>query len=589
MISFKKIIFPLLVLLLAFSACKKDEITDDTVIINPPATVFVSGSISGVVMDANHQPLAGASISVASSNVVSDENGVFLFRDIQLADRGALVTAEKDGYFYSAKFVRPTLNKMSFTKFKLTEKVLSGSFESTTGGTISTNGDATVSLPANGIKLENGGAYNGAVNVYAIWIDPTGEDLYLEMPGDLRGMNTTDEQVQLTSFGMIGVELEGNSGQALNLADGQTATIEMPIPSTLLGNAPATIPLWHFDESSGIWVEEGEATLQGNKYVGTVGHFSFWNCDIPNDFIDLTGSVINEGGGIQNVLVQITDNTSGSSGYGYTNQDGIFNGFVPNDVSLTITINDVCGNELYTAEIGPFSADVTLDPIVINNTNTTNITVSGSLEDCDMAAVTNGYVKMEYDGAYSIIPLNNDGTFSGTNNICSATDVTLTGFDLTEFKQSLAQSYDVSGTTTLDAGAISVCDDIEEYFVSNIGSESVTFFNINVQTTAGTNDITVTAQDSANSMNGYILITVLDATAINTAYTPSSIQGVIGDFTTNFADCTDAECDDMTAAFQSLNYTNAGDVLQGNYEGTMYNQITQTVHDISGSFRVIKD
>ncbi len=244
MISFKKLILPLVVLLLAFSSCKKDEITDETVIINPPATVFVSGSISGVVLDANHQPLLGANVSVGSSTVISDENGVFIFRDIQLADRGALVTAEKEGYFYNAKFVRPTLNKMSFTKFKLTEKALSGSFESTLGGTITTNGNAKVSLPANGIKMENGGAYNGEVNVYATWIDPTGEDLYLEMPGDLRGMNTTEEQVQLTSYGMIGVELEDNSGQALNLADGQTATIEMPIPNTLLGNAYGSSNQW---------------------------------------------------------------------------------------------------------------------------------------------------------------------------------------------------------------------------------------------------------------------------------------------------------------------------------------------------------
>lgn len=588
--NLKKLILPLLVVLLAFSACKKDQITDDTVVINPPATVFVNGSVSGVVMDDDHQPLSGASVSIGSNNVVSDENGVFMFRDIQMADRGALVTAEKDGYFYNAKFVKPTLNKISFTKFKLIEKALSGVFESATGGTIATNGEAKVTLPANGIKLENGGAYNGTVNVYATWIDPAGEDLFLEMPGDLRGTNTSDQQVQLTSYGMIGVELESIDGEALNLADGQTATIEMPVPNTLLGNAPATIPLWHFDESNGIWIEEGEATLQGDKYVGTVSHFSFWNCDVPNDFIDLTGSVINEGGGIQDVLVKITSSSNGSTGYGYTNEDGLFNGFVPNDETLTIAVLDDCGNEIYSAEIGPFSADATLDPIVITNANTTNITVSGLLEGCNMTTVTNGYVKMEYGAAYAIIPLNSDGSFSCTKNICGEDNITLTGYDLTEFNQSTAQDFDVTGITNLDAGVISACNnDIEEYFVSNIGNQTITFLDVVVNHDPSTNELIILSQDTINSFVGYILVGVVDATEVNTVYTPSTVQGIIGDFTTDFADCTGAACEDMTITFQSLDYTNPGDVLKGSYEGTMLNEITQEIHEVSGSFRAITD
>ncbi len=180
-----------------------------------------------------------------------------------------------------------------------------------------------------------------------------------------------------------------------------------------------------------------------------------------------------------------------------------------------------------------------------------------------MEAVTNGYIKMEYNVTYSIIPLNSDGSFSSTNNICSETDVTLTGFDLTEFKQSSPQSFDVSTVATLDAGVISACDDIDEYFISNIGSQTATYFNINAEIILASNEITVIAQDRTNSMNGYILVRVPNATEVNTAYTPSSVQGIIGDFTTDFVDCIDSACDNMTVTYQSLDYTNPGDVLQG--------------------------
>ena len=48
---------------------------------------------------------------------------------------------------------------------------------------------------------------------------------------------------------------------------------------------PATFPLYHLNETTGRWTQEGTATLQtdpatGAKYYeGTVSHFSTWNAD----------------------------------------------------------------------------------------------------------------------------------------------------------------------------------------------------------------------------------------------------------------------------------------------------------------------
>jgi photosystem II stability/assembly factor-like uncharacterized protein len=68
------------------------------------------------------------------------------------------------------------------------------------------------------------------------------------------------------------------------------------VPSSILANAPATIPLWYFDEEQGTWIEEGSATLQNGSYVGNVGHFSSWNADAPIQTSFLKGRVLCEDG-----------------------------------------------------------------------------------------------------------------------------------------------------------------------------------------------------------------------------------------------------------------------------------------------------
>ena len=91
---------------------------------------------------------------------------------------------------------------------------------------------------------------------------------------------------------MMAVELQGASGESLNIAEGSTATLTFPIPQEILGNAPAEIPLWSFNENLGLWVEESVASLQGSNYVGEVSHFSFWNCDAPFELVELSFQLV---------------------------------------------------------------------------------------------------------------------------------------------------------------------------------------------------------------------------------------------------------------------------------------------------------
>ena len=67
------------------------------------------------------------------------------------------------------------------------------------------------------------------------------------------------------------------------------------------------MPLWYFDEQKGMWVEEGVATKQGNQYVGTVNHFTDWNCDIPSEWNTvITGRILCNGAGVPDDLVRVS-------------------------------------------------------------------------------------------------------------------------------------------------------------------------------------------------------------------------------------------------------------------------------------------
>ncbi len=262
----------------------------------------VNTSIRGIVVDESKTPLSGVNVSFAGMNTATDENGWFRFNDVEVDKNRAFVKAETSGYFQGSRTFIPSENGTSLVRIMMLQKNVIGTVSASSGGELSTSSGAKVNLPANGFIDESGNAYNGIVAVSAKWLDPTHEDIAVFMPGDLLGEDAAGQEQGLESFGMMAVELTGTSGQELNLS--KNATLTFPVPASLLGAAPSTIPLWSFDEEEGIWKEEGSADLVGNEYIGQVSHFSFWNCDAPFPLVELEGLLEYEDGSpVQSSLV----------------------------------------------------------------------------------------------------------------------------------------------------------------------------------------------------------------------------------------------------------------------------------------------
>ena len=277
----------------------------------------------------------------------------------------------------------------------------------------------SVGLPANAVvnALTNA-AYNGQVNVAAQWISPLSNDMVKIMPGDLRGITKNNALKLLNTYGMAAVELSGTAGQLLQLAPGKKATLSFPLPATVAGTAPVNIPLWYFDEVNGLWREDGVAVKTSNSYVGQVSHFSFWNCDTPADYVDLSCTLMDDAGNpLPNVLVKLSIAVGSSQAvYGYTDTSGYVSGPVPANSQLLLEIlSPGCANALYTQNFAVVNVPLSLGNIIVQAVSHVN----GNVVNCSNNPVTNGDVLIVQNGVFNKCFLSPSGSFSYSTFACS--------------------------------------------------------------------------------------------------------------------------------------------------------------------------
>jgi hypothetical protein len=104
----------------------------------------------------------------------------------------------------------------------------------------------------------------------------------------------------------------------------------------MANNPPATIPLWYFNEETGLWVEEGIAERKGNVYVGKVKHFSWHNLDYPAERIEVKGKVTDCKEQPLKVRVSLTG--GGASTTTFSDSNGNYSFFAPSGIPLTVTV-----------------------------------------------------------------------------------------------------------------------------------------------------------------------------------------------------------------------------------------------------------
>jgi protocatechuate 3,4-dioxygenase beta subunit len=465
----KKIIQLLLITAITIiSSCKKNEVTTTP----DPVVPFETGKtittvVAGKVTAQDGTPLNNVEIAIGTSTTVTDADGNFIIPQATLSEKAGFIKATKAGYFGGSRTINATEKVVNNVVIQLVKKVISGDFTNANGGTVVVATGGSVVFPANAVVTKSGAAYTGTVKVSAYFLDPTSDNCYKEMPGDLRGISASNNEQILTSYGMMAVELNGSNDEPLQLTTGKNATVTFPIAAATQSDAPATIPLWFFDETKGMWVEQGTATKTGNNYVGTVSHFTWWNCDWGGGPLTYTATFVDQNGNpLSNYHVYfVTSNGwGGGGGHGWTASDGSLTGRIPANKPIVIKVMAFCGNTtttIYTATVGPFTQNTNAGTITVTlPTSTSSITIKGTVVDCSNNPVANGYALIKFNNNYYYTNVFN-GLFNKTLIYCSTSPTgtaTVNVFDLSTLKKNTTPStVNITGSGVFNIGQTTAC------------------------------------------------------------------------------------------------------------------------------------
>ena len=307
----------------------------DPVVPLPDGGAYTAAKLMGVVTSYDF-PLKGVTVTNGTLTTKTDANGVFSFDQVNIVNGRAVLKFSKPGYLDIVRS-RPLEDGAHWDVAMMPEgdwRTTSTVFLPSAKPTLNVNG-MQVELPDGYKDAATGASYTQNVTAKMVYLSPDDDDFSDAMPGgDLAAIRTDNSEAQLISYGMVRVELQGEGGQKLQLADGKTAKLTFPIPTSLQDNPPAEIPLWSFNEETGLWEEEGVATLQGTFYVGEVTHFSWANLDYPEKRATLKVTVEDSNGKKLPYIPVILDNEVTYR----TNTGGKFQCYVPANTAMDAVV-----------------------------------------------------------------------------------------------------------------------------------------------------------------------------------------------------------------------------------------------------------
>lgn len=439
---------------------------------------FLSGSsvtadFKGRITDQDGNAVANAFVEIGGSFTTTNEYGFYKISNASVDADFALIKVLANNYFDQFRNLKPRTAHDNVVDIQMIPKVYSAFFEAADGGTVQVENGGSVVFQPNSLVDEEGEPYSGQVIIASTYLDPTDIALPSYMPGSNAAIDLEGNEVAMISYGMIGIEILSNNGEALQIGPDYTAQITFPVADAQMSHAPETMPLWYFDEGTGLWYEEASATKTGNTYTADVKHFSFWNCDIPVEFVYLEGTLDFEGLSTTNLYIQFV-RPNGSSAIGFADANGYFAGIVPANEELVMNVYSYsCSSqtELYTASVGPFSTDVDLGTIEIDSSPLfTSPVFSGTVVDCDglpLEGISVLYNVAGGTGSYALTGA--DGSFDFSVFCLSTGTLEYTLVDLDNLLQgtSAELSVDTGVNEFYDMGDLSFCEVTEiENFLS---------------------------------------------------------------------------------------------------------------------------
>ncbi len=374
----------------------------------------VTTTIVGQVTDESGASVSGVTVTTAGSTAITDANGLFSFHNVSVPSSRAFVIAQKGGYFDGARAGIPTANGVTYLPVRLATKVAVGTVNAASGGTVTFSTGAKLILAPGGVVNASGSPVSGPVTIYAKHLDPGNQNFSTLFPGDMMAQNADGSRTGLWSYGVMAAELRGPNNELLQPAPGSPATISVPITAGQQSVAPSSVPLWYFDETLGLWKEEGSATKTGTTYSGTVQHFTFWNYDMRCDYGIVTGRIVCNDVPIPGVKVNFGAYVEGGQPNVITDGGGNFSVRVPAHMPTQVVMQVLASenNGIYYTSTpipidAPANGTLNLGDIGLNSPCPSYM--QGSLVDCNNQQ-TAGMVIASFNGGVNYV-YSTDGQF----------------------------------------------------------------------------------------------------------------------------------------------------------------------------------
>ena len=343
------------------AGAKVDEATAVSLVISTGPAI-IGGKVIGWVRDAAGSPLPEVLVALDQptktgiGSTTTNVDGLYSFDDVP-PQNGLVLRFSRNGYTPNSQYVdimEEVTTSANSVLLPLAQAVV---MDAADGGTVEdeTTG-AKLTIPPNAFVTEKG-AVTGDVTVQMTPLDITEADQLTAFPGNYRAVEIgakDGEVVTLETFGLVDIRVTQDLGKAteteVQLAEGVTARIEIPLQPDVPAKQYEDLRLWWFNDETGVWEEESnleggvEASSGGSgmSFYAEISHFSWWNCDAPlSDKACVSGRVVDEQlNPIAGAEVEARGVSYDGSTYGTTNDNGEFclNVKGASDVEIRVTL-----------------------------------------------------------------------------------------------------------------------------------------------------------------------------------------------------------------------------------------------------------
>ena len=336
------------------------------------------GILNGTVRNYyNGEPLSDIQVSLTAQSgeetiniesTVSDGDGSFTITGIGISDRFVLSA-------FSSQYGRNSIivsNDDSNPNIVASPLVLNAdntdTFDSTSAIELEAGGLVVISLPENAFANMDGTPFTGLVSATITVIDPSSDPSI--MPGEFLATDpATGDIVGIQSFGAVDYIFLDSEGNPLQLRDTVSALINIPVASGALSQSLLdSMPLYYFDTETGLWEQQGLATLTDQNgivtYQGEISQLGTWNADLQIESIDINGCIVNETNQpVAGAKVTSTGRDYIGSSTGLSHEAGFFNLTVRTNSEILISATD--GNQSGTKIINSGTSILTVEECLV--------------------------------------------------------------------------------------------------------------------------------------------------------------------------------------------------------------------------------